>query len=148
MTRLSSCLALATAVGLGLGGCGANGPVDDGLGSPTQAAQPVSLIEVTTTYRPGRLGPVYREGAMVEVILRDADGKQVDVQTQRPEAPLVFTGLTPGTYILEPGLRPCDGNCGYLDPRLDTCTRRLDVDGRVEVKVDFIIGSACRVRTL
>jgi hypothetical protein len=147
MTRLSPCFAIATAVSFALGGCGASADVGNSVGPPTKTERSVGLIAVTTSYRLGRLGPVYREGVMVEVILRDAGGRKVDVQTQRPEVPLVFTDLEPGTYILEPGLRPCDGNCGYLDARVDTCTRRLDVDGPVKVKVDFIIGSECRVRT-
>jgi hypothetical protein len=147
MAKLTSRLAIAAAASLALGGCGASRDVGINVHSPTKIESPVGHIAVTTSYRLGRLGPVYREGAMVEVILRDVDGKKVDVQTQRPKAPLEFTDLKPGTYVLEPGLRPCDGNCGYLDPRVDTCTRTLEVQGHVKVKVDFIIGFECRVRT-
>jgi len=105
------------------------------------------MIAVNMTQHRGAHGAVYTEGAMAEVILRDAQGTKVDVQTKAPQGRLAFTNLKPGTYFVEPALRPCDANCGYLDARVDSCSHKLEVDGRVDVKVDFIVGSRCRIHT-
>ncbi len=128
-----------------LGGCATGSGAAAPGTSPTTSSPSQGLLTLTTTYRPGHRGAMYAEGALVEVILRDADGEQVGVRTAEPEAPIVFRDLEPGRYVLDAGLRPCDGNCDYLDPRVDTCTRAVDVVGRVEVRVDFVVTAGCRV---
>jgi hypothetical protein len=45
----------------------------------------------------------------------------------------------------EATLRPCDGNCGYLDPATDGCHRTLRVSDDVKAKVAFTVGKPCRV---
>jgi hypothetical protein len=137
---------MTAAAGLALGGCARGRDVDARVGS--QEDRPTAgMVTVKMTFHRGSHGALYIEGAMAEVILRDAHGKKVDVQTKEPRARLTFTNLEPGTYILEPALRPCDANCGYLDPRVDSCSRKLEVDGRVNVKVDFTVGSRCTIHT-
>ena len=73
---------------------------------------------------------------MVEVRLRDASGVVVD--TERGDGALRFDHLRSGTYTVEPALRPCDGNCGYLDPRVAECAWPVTVSGTtVRLRVVF-----------
>jgi hypothetical protein len=137
---------MAAAAGLTLGGCARSGDVGASVNFPEDRPT-AGMITVSMTLRQGPHSPRYIEGAMAEVILRNARGKKVKVQTKEPQGRLTFTHLEPGTYILEPALRPCDGNCGYLDPRVDSCSQQIQVDGRVDVKVDFTVGSRCTIRT-
>ena len=146
MTTLSACAIIATAAGLALGGCARGGDVGSGGKSPEDRPS-AGTITVHMTIRPGSHGALYIEGELAEVILRDAHGSKVAVKTKQPEGRLTFPDVEPGPYVLEPALRPCDANCGYLDPRIDGCSKKLEVDGDVDVKVAFTIGSRCTIRT-
>jgi hypothetical protein len=116
-------------------------------GSPTSGEQ-AGTLTVQTSYQAGKGGAMYIEGALADVILRDESGTEVDTQTKSPGDPIRFEDLAPGSYTLEPALRPCDGNCGYLDGRTDDCTQTIEIDGDVEVKVAFTVGVPCEVRPL
>lgn len=141
--------AFVVATAMALAGCAPwSGSSNTHPKSVEVTRHPAGTIAITTTYRSGRMGFVYREGAMAAVILRDADGKIVEVRTKQPGTPMTFTNVKPGRYILEPALRPCDGNCGYLDPRLDGCSGTLLVDRRVHIRVDFVVGFHCRIHTV
>lgn len=109
-----------------------------------EASGPGEIV-LTMDYRPGRNGAVYPEGALAEVILRDASGQEV--ARRLGDGRRRFTGLAPGRYTLQPALRPCDGNCGYLDPRRDGCyaTVRVDAD-RVDLHVTYRVNQPCEVR--
>jgi hypothetical protein len=126
-----------------LAGCahyGSNSATAPGLS--LDAAATAGLL-VTTTYRYDSPWFAYREGARAELILRDEDGDEVDRRVVRPGKSVEFRDLPVGAYRLEPALRPCDGNCGYLDPRLDDCAATVKVTRSVRVRVDFVAGSSC-----
>lgn len=102
------------------------------LGAGCAVAAPLSprsgrtgAVVVASVQEPAADGAVYTEGAVVEVRLRNASGAVVD--TQRGDGALRFDRLTSGAYTIEPALRPCDGNCGYLDPRAGECASPVTV---------------------
>ena len=55
--------------------------------------------------------------------------------------------LAPGSYRLVSFQRPCSGNCGFLDPPTDTCSREMVVapDRSVEATVTVRPGEGCSV---
>jgi hypothetical protein len=94
-------------------------------------------------------GPAYTEGAVVEARLRDASGTVVG--TERGAGALRhdhlrFDRLRPGSYTIEPALRPCDGNCGYLDPRAGECMAPVEIGAAtVRLRVVFRGDAPCVV---
>src|SRR4051812_33704349 len=143
MRRLAAALSALALVSIA--GCGSQ---TDGETAPSAApaalAQqgPVTLTVATSLSTDG---PLYTEGALARIVLRDAAGDVVGAETKRPGRQFVFEGLSPGTYVLEPALRPCDGNCGYLDPPTDSCRRLVIVDSDLTLKVRFSVGGHCLV---
>ena len=55
--------------------------------------------------------------------------------------------LAPGRYRVISYQRPCDGNCGTLDPPTDRCARRVRIlsGGLTEVAVRVRPGRGCRM---
>ena len=51
---------------------------------------------------------------------------------------LRFEHLRSGTYTLEPALRPCDGNCGQLDPRAAECAFPVKKVGATSVRLRVV----------
>jgi hypothetical protein len=148
MRRLIATAFAATALVAALSGCGSQ--TDDPAGSGGPATQIVQQAPATLTVATSLStdGPMhYTEGALVHMVLRDADGNIADGGTKWPGKRFVFDGLDPGTYVLEPALRPCDGNCGYLDPPTDSCRDTLTIDGDLSVRVEFTVGDPCVVGT-
>ncbi len=101
---------------------------------------------MTTEQRPGPGGVFFTEGARPQVELVDDSGHRDTVDPDGADT-FVFEGLGAGSYRLEAALRPCDGNCGYLDPPTGGCQHRLTIDGDREVHVTFVIGRHCHVHT-
>lgn len=96
---------------------------------------------VTTDFKTGEV--VYIEGAEPEVRLRTVDGEPV---AQLSGDRMKFTGLEPGTYLLEPALRPCHG-MSCTDARTDSCERTVQVaDHTARAHVEFRVGEPCTVR--
>lgn len=104
-------------------------------------------ITVASTVHPGRDGMLYVEGAIPEIRLRDGAGKIIATKLVRSDGSIRFTDLAPGAYQLEPALRPCDGNCGYLDPRTDSCRSSVELVDSLTVTVRFTVGDPCRIST-
>jgi hypothetical protein len=54
--------------------------------------------------------------------------------------------LAPGRYVVTSYQRPCDGNCGYLDPPTDRCrtTVTLAADDDIVLNVEFAPGQGCQ----
>jgi hypothetical protein len=75
-------------------------------------------------------GPIFIEGSVTHVRLVHRDGKVV-LDGLRPagsvDVPLVDRAVPPGTYRLTAVERPCDGNCGTLDPPVATTRCRVKV---------------------
>jgi hypothetical protein len=69
---------------------------------------------------------MFIEGAVGYLEVR-SDGRLI----QRADGPMgtvqVRIALPPGTYRVVSYLRPCDGNCGFLDAPVDRCTAAADV---------------------
>ena len=57
--------------------------------------------------------------------------------------------LDPGSYRLVSFQRPCDGNCGYLDPPTDECSREIEVTagGLVEAIVRLSPEEGCTIES-
>jgi hypothetical protein len=124
-----------------------------GEGSPaTQAPAPHggpadNTLTVTMSFHRDLSDPIYAEGAIPEIRLRDDQGNLVAVKTTMTGKTIEFGQLRPGTYRLEPAVRPCDANCGYLDGRTDGCRSTLELVDSMEVKVEFEVGAPCRIST-
>jgi len=60
---------------------------------------------------------------------------------------LLDTHVPAGSYRLRAYQRPCDGNCGYLDPPTDGCTTKFDVypSATIQVKIRAVPGKHCRI---
>jgi hypothetical protein len=78
-------------------------------------------------------------------VLRDAEGGAVATKRADSDGRIVFAGLAAGSYTVEPALRPCDGSCVNLDPRVDGCRATVRVTGDVVIAVRFTVGSSCAV---
>jgi D-alanyl-D-alanine dipeptidase len=70
---------------------------------------------------------VYIEGSIAFVRVRDAGGKQVVRRRTASARFHMFRKLPPGRYRVISYQRPCDGNCGLLDPPADRCARRVRI---------------------
>lgn len=102
-------------------------------------------------------GGVYVEGTYSYVRIDELDGdtvveKKLDDPTQRDDRTFVSTttlSLDPGTYRLVSYQRPCDGNCGYLDPPTDRCAREIVVEAGTPLAVTISLqpGEGCTIET-
>jgi hypothetical protein len=149
MRRLiATACAIASAVLLG--GCGSQADEPVGAsGSPATEIVQAAPATLTVATSLSTDGPThYTEGAMARVVLRDEDGNVVASGIKSPGRSFVFADLERGTYVLEPALRPCDGNCGYLDPPTDSCEHTVTIDGDMSVRVEFSVGDPCAVATM
>ncbi len=74
-------------------------------------------------------GPSYMEGSLTELTVRDEDGRPVARarQAQSGGGPLLDRTLPAGTYRLISHERPCQGNCGLLDPPAARCEAEVEV---------------------
>jgi len=135
----SALIAGAVATLLAVGAC-AQSSADD------PKAEENGSILLTADYKAGDNGVLYIEGAVAEVIVRDAAGQEISRGSGID--PLRFTVPAPGLYTIQPALRPCDGNCGYLDPRTDSCTTTVLVHADVvRLHVTYRVGEPCQIRS-
>lgn len=113
---------------------------NDGVDPPGEGGS----ITVRVSYQKG--GPVYTEGAVTVVNLVDAAGEQQEPVDGPSENIRVFEDLPRGEYRLVGGVRPCDANCGMLDPLTDTCSAQVPVKSH-PVRVELLVqpGSPCRI---
>jgi hypothetical protein len=100
---------------------------------------------VHTSVQPGKHGELFTEGSVPEIRLTAADGTVIE--PEQDHAPIaVFPRLAPGSYRLAAALRPCDGNCGYLDAPTTPCAATVRVLADHDVTVRWRVGEICRVR--
>ncbi len=80
---------------------------------------------------------VYIEGSISFVRVRAADGEVVVRRRTAKARFRMVRKLPPGRYRVVSYQRPCDGNCGFLDPPTDRCARRVRVlsGGLTDVRV-------------
>ena len=121
--------------------CGTRGPVPQG-----PAVDPADQVTLTvhTSVAPGRHGEMYTEGAVPEVWLAAPDGTLIEPRKDHV-VDAVFSHIAPGHYRLAAALRPCDGNCGYLDAPTTPCSARVRVARDQQVTVTWRVGQRCRV---
>jgi D-alanyl-D-alanine dipeptidase len=90
----------------------------------------------------------YIEGSFSYVRVRDANGRVVIAREYRNRSRFRLRRPLPeGRYGVRSFQRPCDGNCGVLDPPTDSCARRFTVlpEGRTVVRVRVRPGRGCRI---
>lgn len=145
MRRVATTIAVVCLVGTLVTACGSDASTP---AAPPQPSPPDAVtLQVDTRLLPGADGALYTEGALAEVILRDSAGNPVARETARPPEAIRFPSLAPGTYTLAPALRPCDGNCGYLDGRTAGCRATLDLTADTTVSVRFTVAAPCEIDT-
>ena len=90
---------------------------------------------------------VYVEGSVSYVRVRGVRGKLVVAKRSRRPRFRMQRRLVPGHYMVINYQRPCDGNCGTLDPPADRCARRVRIlsGGLTEVNVRVRPGRRCRM---
>jgi hypothetical protein len=77
---------------------------------------------------------------------------RVDAGEFDPNKPLEIgeraVSVTPGHYTLTVWQRPCDGNCGYLDPPTGNATAEFDVSPgeQLAIRVMFKLGAAADIQ--
>ena len=141
-------IALASLTVAACDGSEATGP-----GEPTEPG--AASVRVRQLYDIS--GGVYVEGAYSYVRVDELDGdtvveKKLDDPTQRDDRTFVSTAalsLDPGTYRLVSYQRPCEGNCGYLDPPTDRCAREIVVEAGTPLAVTINLrpGAGCTIET-
>ena len=107
-----------------------------------------SGVTVTVNYSmaPGRGGALYIEGALPQMTLRGDGYHVMRASHSLARSTLAFPDVRPGTYRLDAGVRPCDGNCGYLDALTDTCSAQVHVtDAPVTLTVRWRVGEPCQI---
>jgi hypothetical protein len=98
---------------------------------------------------------MYIEGFRSYVRIESLDGDTlIQEQLDEPEGAgedVLMSAATlrvdPGLYRVVSFLRPCDGNCGSLDPPADQCSHELEVEpGRsVDVHVAVTLAESCTI---
>jgi D-Ala-D-Ala dipeptidase-like protein/beta-lactamase family protein len=90
---------------------------------------------------------VYVEGSISYVRVRTSRGKRVSARRVRKPRFRMRRQLAPGRYRVISYQRPCEGNCGRLDPPTDRCARRVRIlsGGLTEVAVRVRPGRRCRM---
>jgi D-alanyl-D-alanine dipeptidase len=88
---------------------------------------------------------VYVEGSISFVRVRDSSGDTVVRRRTAAARFRMVRKLPPGRYRVVSYQRPCDGNCGFLDPPADRCARRVRIlsGGRTSVRVTVRPGRGC-----
>ena len=90
----------------------------------------------------------YIEGSIGYVRIRSKAGRLVASNTFAGGRRELRFKLRPGVYRLVSFQRPCDGNCGYLDPPTDRCSRLIRIR-RMEslsVRIEISPGNGCTIR--
>jgi hypothetical protein len=97
--------------------------------------------------------PVYREGSIGYLRIVAEHGTVVRKGRVRTAAPgttrrLFRRFLRPGAYTVIAYQRPCDGNCGHLDPPSERCRTVVEIGDAQPARITLEVtpGAGCRVR--
>jgi hypothetical protein len=92
-------------------------------------------------------GSLYIEGSYSYVRVEQDEKKVVQVRLKGRKTLETTVRLEPGSYRLVSFQRPCDGNCGYLDPPTDECSGGIEAKagGLVEATVRLSPGEGCTI---
>jgi hypothetical protein len=122
-------------------GCGA---ADDPQDAPEAAPQPATLNveQVLDTS-----GPMFIEGYLWSLEIVDADGNAVFKDDL--EGTAHSEELPAGTYTVRSAMKPCMGNCGYVDPPVNECELEIDVVApATAVEISQAADRACTIEVL
>jgi hypothetical protein len=119
-----------------LAGCGGSQPAP-------RSAQPAKL-HVRQEWVGGS---VYIEGSYAYVRVEQDEKKVVQVRLKGRKTVETTVRLEPGSYRLVSFQRPCDGNCGLLDPPTDQCSSEIEAKAGalVEATVRLSPGEGCTI---
>ena len=94
-------------------------------------------------------GSLYIEGSYSYVRVEQDGKKVVQVRLKGRKALEATLRLEPGSYRLISFQRPCDGNCGYLDPPTDRCSREFEARAErlIEATVRLSPGKGCTIES-
>jgi hypothetical protein len=70
---------------------------------------------------------LFVEGSVGFVRIERPSGRKVLTRRLPLDDPRITVPLRPGRYRLKSWQRPCDANCGTLDPPTDRCSRMLTI---------------------
>lgn len=113
--------------------------------SPASAADEDGTLVVGE--HQSRSDVIYIEGYVSFLRVRDSSGAVVARKREVGKIHLT-TDLRPGVYRLTRFVRPCDGNCGYLDAPTERCRRELTIktDTETHAIVMSRVGYPCEIR--
>jgi hypothetical protein len=82
-----------------------------------------------------------------EDVLKERLGNERECSESECVSEIVLR-LAPGEYRLASFQRPCDGNCGFLDPPTDRCDRLIEVRAGAAQNVVVTVhpGDGCVIR--
>lgn len=92
-------------------------------------------------------GSLYIEGSYSYVRVEQDEKKVVQVRLKGRKTLETKVLLQPGFYRLVSFQRPCDGNCGLLDPPTDRCSSEIEAKAGalVEATVRLSPGEGCTI---
>ena len=92
-------------------------------------------------------GGLYVEGSYSYVRVQQSKRSIVQVRLTGEKVPRGTIRLEPGSYRLVSFQRPCEGNCGMLDPATDQCSRIIEVESSAEIRtvVRLSPGEGCQI---
>jgi hypothetical protein len=133
VTILIAILAGCRAVG------GGGSPVETPTPTPAPAVIEFSTMQDGCCWTEGALSYATLDGPtrVEELPLEDRVDRDFDMNK-----PMVIgvrkVTITPGHYTLTVWQRPCDGNCGYLDPPTGQATAEFDVTAGQELSIRIL----------
>ena len=91
---------------------------------------------------------IYTEGYVSFLRVREAGSGDAAVKRRFNRKVRLRAELPAGRYRVIRFIRPCDGNCGFLDPRTERCSAPVEVTagGRTKVVIRTKAGADCEVR--
>src|SRR5262245_34096763 len=110
----------------------------------TESTPSVGTVRITQTE--DMSGGAYIEGYVASAQAIDASGTEVfDVEV--PYRDTITRDLQPDTYRLVFEVRPCDANCGTLDPVDERCSSPFDVLSGETTQLSVVVrpGHGCQV---
>ena len=107
-------------------------------------AVPAPTATIRLEHRVDSSHGFYAEGAYYYAVLRRGSVSVV----RRFSGTRMTLRMPAGRYVVRSYARPCDGNCGLLDPPMDGCTARVRLTANATTRVRIVAppGSPCRIR--
>lgn len=135
MSSTAGFLALVGSLALATGGCG---------GSAESAPTEPAALRIEQSLDSS--GGIPIEGEYSYARIESPSGAKIS-EERLPEDGRVTIHLSPGTYRLLSYQRICNGNCGYLEPPSEECSRAFDIsdDEPLVARIRVTFGSGCTI---